>query len=175
MPISEQIRHIVKSVHEDVFYVLDVKHPPNMAAVASVCNAVYDARHSRIHLPPTPAASDALSLHNDISIDTLRINIRNVVRDELDRRDRVPPSRSSCDQDIKHKSIIRHDVAATLPPYLTFAIQPSYLDVGNDSFDACECSNSPGCLPRHIYGTPSELRYLGACFQLFPSDRKSVV
>lgn len=46
MPISEQIRHIVKSVHEDVFDVLVVRYPPNMAAVASVCNAVYDARHS---------------------------------------------------------------------------------------------------------------------------------
>lgn len=112
---SEQIRHIVKGVHENAFHVVLVKTLTTVADVTSFYKALDGTNPSRICLRSTPTSSDTITLRNCISLDALRTIIRDIVRDELYHRDRVSPSRPSLDQYINFGELLVKQASADIP------------------------------------------------------------
>lgn len=130
---SGQVRHIMKGVREDAFLIFGVNSPKTVDDVTTVCKALEEARRSRIRLPFTPTASESLPLWNDLPLDALRTIIRDVVREELERRDHLRTSGPYSGHDINLKAVICQEIAAAIPQTRAAPTQPLILDVGRDA------------------------------------------
>lgn len=91
MPETEKCRHLIKGIKEEAFQIIVVKNPTTVSAITDLCRALEDARRSRIRLPPIPSSTETCTSQHNLSVETLRVMIREVVREELDRRCQLPP------------------------------------------------------------------------------------
>lgn len=92
-----------------------LKYRTTVSTTTDLCSTLEDARRSQILLTPVPSATESLTAQSNIFLETLRVMIRNVLQEELDRLYQLPsPTGYSTDPSSDTHFLIQCEVAARM-------------------------------------------------------------
>lgn len=133
MSEADKIKHIQKGVAEDAFQLLLLKSPTTVQEVVSLCQALQDARNTRVQLttPTSPATQPPFS---GINMDDLRAIIRQIFREELMRIPVAPSTDTALPPSAPAlQTIVRREVSSALTANVSDQPRPTYADVVRQS------------------------------------------
>lgn len=131
MPDGEKIRYILKGIREDAFQLILAKDLTTVAEILALCKKLQDARNLR-----TKEAHLQYGSSEIVSLDNLRLLIREIVREEISRLSpacHFPQTESTA----LVQAIVQEELASAIGQNRSTPLQQSYADVVKSNIPVC--------------------------------------